>query len=83
MDIKDFSNELKKKKQREVEQLLRRNLPVVIGRRAKDFHQGNFRKSGFQNTGLHPWPAMRRQNSGMKEAAPQYGPLLSSPVPQL
>lgn len=77
MDINQFSNELKKK-QREVEKLLRRNLPVVVGRMAKDFYQDNFRKSGFQNNGLHPWPATRRQASGAKGAASQYGPLLSS-----
>lgn len=77
MDIKDFSNELKKNLH-EVEKLLRRNLPVVVGRMAKDFYQDNFRKSGFQNNGLHPWTATRRQSSGSKGAASQYGPLLSS-----
>lgn len=77
MDIKDFSNELKKKR-REVEKLLRRKLPVQVGRMAKDFYQDNFRKSGFLNNGLHAWPATRRQNAAMKAAASQYGPLLSS-----
>lgn len=77
MDINQFSNELKNK-QREVENLLRRKLPVVVGRMAKDFYQDNFRKAGFQNNGLHPWPVTRRQFSGAKGAASQYGPLLSS-----
>lgn len=77
MDIKEFSNELKMK-QREVEKLLRRKLPVVVGRMAKDFYQDNFRKSGFQNNGLHPWQVTRRQASGSKGTASQYGPLLSS-----
>ena len=32
---------------------------------------------GFVNDGLNPWPTARRQRSGSKSAADNYGPLLS------
>lgn len=54
--------------------LLRRKLPIIVGRMAKDHFQENFRQSAFVNGGAHPWPPVKRQGSG---ASPQYGPLLS------
>ena len=37
-----------KKKSNEVETLMKRKLPVVVGRMAKGHYQENFRKGGFQ-----------------------------------
>jgi len=76
MDIKDFS-ELIKSQSREIDQFMRRKLPVKVGRIAKDHFQENFRKGGFVNNGLQQWPKSKRQLSGTSSAAAQYGPLLS------
>ncbi len=76
MDVKNLADELKKKSN-EVETLMKRKLPVVVGRMAKDHYQENFRKGGFQNRGLRKWPVTRRQTSGIAGADGQYGPLLS------
>lgn len=53
MDIKDFAR-LVKAKRGELDTLMRRNMPVIAGRMAKDHFQDNFRKGGFVNGGLHP-----------------------------
>lgn len=76
MDIKEFSA-LIKAKQKELDALMRRKLPVKVGRMAKDHYQENFRKGGFVNGGLKRWPQTRRQQSGGTSAAANYGPLLS------
>ena len=76
MDLKQFQQQLARQ-QREIEQAMRRTLPVKVGRIAKDHYQENFRKGGFVNGGLHPWQPTRRQQSGSKSAAANYGPLLS------
>ena len=76
MDVKNLADELKNKAG-EVENLMRRKLPVIVGRMAKDHYQENFRKGGFQNRGLRKWPVTRRQTSGIAGADGQYGPLLS------
>lgn len=76
MDIKDFSASLKAK-QKELDTLMRRKLPVKVGRMAKDHYQDNFRKGGFVYGGLQRWPVTKRQQSGSKSAAAGYGPLLS------
>lgn len=76
MDIKNFST-LLKTKQKELDTLMRRKLPVRVGRMAKDHYQDNFRKGGFVNGGLKRWPQTKRQSSGSKSAAAGYGPLLS------
>lgn len=54
MDIKEFSNQIKAKR-KELDELMKRKMPVLAGRMAKDHYQDNFRKSGFVNNGLHPW----------------------------
>lgn len=77
MDIKDFAN-LIKAKRGELDSLMRRNMPVIAGRMAKDHFQKNFDKSGFVNGGLHPWKPSRRLSSGGSGAAAKYGTLLSS-----
>lgn len=76
MDVKNLADVLKKKSG-EVRELMRRKLPVIVGRMAKDHFQDNFRKGGFVNGGLHRWPVTRRQQSGTGGANSQYGPLLS------
>lgn len=76
MDIKEFST-LIKAKQKELDTLMRRKLPVKVGRMAKDHYQENFRKGGFVNGGLERWPQTKRQQSGGTSAAANYGPLLS------
>lgn len=76
MDVKNLADELKNRAG-EVENLMRRKLPVIVGRMAKDHYQENFRKGGFQNRGLCKWPVTRRQASGIAGADGQYGSLLS------
>lgn len=76
MDAKDFVK-LIEQYQKELGELMRRKLPVIVGRMAKDHYQDNFRKGGFVNDGLQKWPLSKRQRSGIGSAAAQYGPLLS------
>lgn len=76
MDLKDFDNLIKSKRKR-LETLMRRKLPVTVGRMAKDHFQDNFRQGGFVNGGLHPWPKSKRLSSGGTDAASNYGTLLS------
>ena len=76
MDAKDFVK-LIEQHQKELGELMRRKLPVIVGRMAKDHFQDNFRKGGFMNNGLQKWPQSKRQRSGTGSAAAQYGPLLS------
>lgn len=76
MDIKAFTTQLKAK-QKELDGLVRRKLPVKIGRMAKDHYQENFRQGGFVDNGLHRWPDTRRQLSGSRSASANYTPLLS------
>lgn len=51
MDIKDFS-ELIKSQSRDLDKFMRRQLPIKVGRMAKDHYQENFRQGGFVNRGL-------------------------------
>ena len=76
MDIKDFAA-LVAQKRKELDGMMRRRMPVIAGRMAKDHFQDNFRRSGFVNGGLYPWPKARRLSSGGTDAANQYGTLLS------
>lgn len=77
MNIQDFAK-LIKRKRKELDDMMRREMPVVAGRMAKDHFQDNFRKGGFVNNGLHPWPKAKRLSSGKSDAASNYGTLLSS-----
>lgn len=76
MDQKDFTKLIESQK-KELGELMRRKLPVIVGRMAKDHYQDNFRKGGFVNNGLKKWPQTKRQQSGTKSASAKYGPLLS------
>lgn len=76
MDMKEFQK-LMKAGEKAVDELMRRRMPVIVGRMAKDHFQDNFRKEGFVNGGLHPWQKAKRLSSGRTDAAGQYGTLLS------
>lgn len=76
MDIKDFTK-FAAQKRKELDEMMRRRMPVIAGRLAKDHFQDNFQRGGFVNGGLHPWPKARRLTSGGTDAASQYGTLLS------
>lgn len=75
--MEDLTN-LIKKHQKEIDALMRRKMPVSAGRMAKDHFQDNFRKGGFVNNGLRPWPPSGRLSSGGVAASSRYGTLLSS-----
>ena len=76
MDIKDFAAQVARKR-RELDAMMRRRMPVIAGRMAKDHFQDNFRRGGFVNGGLHPWPEAKRLSLGGTDAASRYGTLLS------
>ena len=76
MTIEEFY-QYAKRKEKELEKLYNDILPVKVGAIAKRHFQDNFRKGGFVDGGLTPWPATCRQQSGGKSAASRYGPLLS------
>ena len=68
MNIEQFQ-QLLNEKRAEIEQALRRTLPIKVGRIAKDHFQDNFRKGGFQDNGTRQWQRKKRPD--------KYGPLLS------
>jgi len=76
MNTKEFFSWIKSK-EKEIDELRKRTLPVMVGRMAKDHFQDNFRRGGFVNRGLHPWQKARRLSSGGSGAASNYGTLLS------
>lgn len=76
MDMKTFIR-LMERRHRELDEMMRRRMPVIAGRMAKDHFQDNFRRGGFVDGGLHPWPKAKRLSSGGTDAASQYGTLLS------
>jgi hypothetical protein len=71
MDLPEFIKQLEAKK-REIDDAMRRTLPVKVGRIAADHFHENFRKGGFVNGGLHPWQPTKRQQSGSKSAAAKF-----------
>lgn len=74
----DEMNRRIKAHEAELQQYIRRKLPVKVGAKAKSIFQENFRKGGFQDGGsFEAWPETRRQHSG-KGADAGRGPLLSS-----
>lgn len=76
MGIKNL-DDLIKSKRKQLETLMQRKMPVMVGRMAKDHFQDNFRQGGFVNGGLHPWPKAKRLLSGRTDAASNNGTLLS------
>lgn len=76
MNSKEFLSYIKSKR-REIDELQRRKLPVMVGRMAKDHFQDNFLRGGFVSRGLHPWQKPGRLLAGGSGAASNYGTLLS------
>lgn len=69
MDLQQFQ-QLLLQKQKEIEQAMRRTMPVKVGRIAKDHFQDNFRQGGFQDNGTQEWQRKKHPD--------KYGPLMSS-----
>lgn len=69
MNIEQFQ-QLLNEKRAEIEQALRRTLPIKVGRIAKDHFQTGFRQGGFQDNGTQTWQRKKRPD--------KYGPLMSS-----
>lgn len=69
MNIEQFQ-QLLNEKRAEIEQAMRRTLPVKVGRIAKDHFQEGFRRGGFQDNGTQAWQRKKRPD--------KYGPLMSS-----
>lgn len=69
MDLQQFQ-QLLLQKQKEIEQAMRRTLPVKVGRIAKEHFQEGFRQGGFQDNGTQAWQRKKRPD--------KYGPLMSS-----
>lgn len=69
MNLEQFQ-QLLLQKQKEIEQAMRRTMPVKVGRIAKDHFQDNFRQGGFQDNGTQAWQRKKRPD--------KYGPLMSS-----
>lgn len=63
------------KQAKQLETLARRNLPIKVGRLAKNHYQDNFRQGGFVNGGLKPWQRSKRQSGTGTSAG--YGTLMS------
>lgn len=76
MDIKEYSKRIKAQR-KELDNLMKRRMPVIAGRMAKDHFQDNFRQGGFVDGGLHSWQKANRLSTGRKDAAGRYGTLLS------
>lgn len=69
MNIEQFQ-QLLNEKRAEIEQALRRTLPIKVGRIAKDHFQEGFRQGGLQDNGTQAWQRKKRPG--------KYGPLMSS-----
>lgn len=76
MDIQEFNRQLRQKAA-QLNELMRRKMPVLAGNIAKRHIEEDFRKGGFTGGGFHQWQETRRQRSGRSDAASRYGPLLS------
>ena len=66
-----------KRKRDRLDSMMRRKMPVMVGRMAKDHFQDNFRQGGFVNGGLHPLAQSQTAVLGGSDAASNYGTLLS------
>jgi phage gpG-like protein len=75
MTLKEFRDMLHKKG-KQLEDLTRRRMPVIVGQMAVSHFKSNFRQGGFVNGGLHPWPKSKRIGKN-KSAGSNYKTLLS------
>lgn len=76
MDIKQFGKWMLSK-QKELEDLRRRKMPVIVGAMAQSHYKDNFIKSGFVNNGLNKWKPSKRLSFGDKSAQSNYPTLTS------
>ena len=76
MTVKEFGKWMLAKK-KELEDLRRRKMPVIVGVMAQSHYKDNFRKSGFVNNGLHRWKQAKRLSSGGRSAGSNYPTLTS------
>lgn len=76
MNIREFNRRILQK-QKQLDNLVRRKMPVLAGNIAKRHIENDFRKGGFTHNGFHKWKETARQKNGGKGAASRYGPLLS------
>ncbi|KAA6343103.1 hypothetical protein EZS27_009169 [termite gut metagenome] len=76
MNLDEF-NRLIATKRRELDNLMRRTLPIKVGNLAKAHFQDNIRQESFTNNGKNPWSKTKRQQAGGKSAAGNYGALQS------
>ena len=76
MDIKQFGKWMLTKK-KELEDLRRRKMPIIVGAMAQSHYKNNFRKGGFVNNGLNQWKPAKRLSSGSKSAAANRPTLMS------
>ena len=54
MDIQEFNRRILQKR-KQLEELVRRKMPVIAGNIAKRHIEDDFRKGGFTHNGFHPW----------------------------
>lgn len=77
MNISDYADYIRSLADDRIDFLMRRRMPVIVGRLAKDHFQNNFRLGGFVNGGLHSWAEAKRLSAPGSSAASRYGTLLS------
>ena len=75
MTLKEFRDSLTAKGN-QIDELMRRQMPVVVGQMAVSHFKSNFRQGGFMNDGLHPWQKSKRIGKG-QGAGSNYKTLLS------
>lgn len=64
--------------QGQINNLVNRRLPILIGRAAKTFFDNSFRQSAFTDVTPSPWAVTRRQQNADGSADSKYSPLCSS-----
>nr|WP_320037173.1 phage virion morphogenesis protein [uncultured Bacteroides sp.] len=77
MNALEFSK-IVERKIGEMNDLVHRKMPVLVGRMAKSHFQDNFRRGGFVNNGLHPWKKSQRESGTGTKTKALYKTLLSS-----
>jgi phage gpG-like protein len=75
MTIQEY-RDLLNRHARDIENLARTRMPVIIGQMAVSHFKNNFRQSGFVNNGLHAWMPSKRIGTG-NSANSNYKTLLS------
>ena len=63
MDIQEFNRRIWQK-QKQLEDLAHRKMPVLAGNIVKRHIEEDFRKGGFTHNGFHKWQETKRQKNG-------------------